>query len=131
MSLKHHIVSSLEDLISLEDVRASLLFRLDGEVISAKYKDTERSIQVLMRALLWAKANIEQVALHIQNNNLEKAIYELERTVILFFSVSETTILCLICNETANLSLISIEAKRYAKIMKKKRGDLYANIHRN
>ncbi|MHA1685400.1 MAG: hypothetical protein ACTSYD_03205 [Candidatus Heimdallarchaeaceae archaeon] len=131
MSLKHRILSSLGDLISLKDVRASLLFRLDGEVIYAKYKNVGENIQIMMRALLWAKANIEQIAFHIQKNNLKKAIYELEKTSILFFSVSKTTILCLICSEAANLSLISIEAKRYAKLMKKKKGDLYANIYGN
>lgn len=119
MSLTNQISTSLEDLLYLEDVKGALLFRLDGAVISAKYNSEQHNIQTLLQALLWSKANIQQVSVHIQKSNLEKAIYELEETTILFFRVDRISILCVICEKDANISLISLEAKRYSANLKK------------
>jgi predicted regulator of Ras-like GTPase activity (Roadblock/LC7/MglB family) len=104
------ISSELTDLNYLEDVEGSVLFRIDGNVIDSVFNDNQS--QDLLRTIQWSKSNVEKVSMEMKNNNLQKVTYELNDFYILFFVVNSVTVLTTFANQNANLSLLSIEAKR-------------------
>ena len=110
MNFNYGISSELTDLTHLEDVEGSVLFRIDGNVIDSVFNDNQS--QDLLRTIQWSKSNVEKVSLEMKNNNLQKVTYELNDFYILFFVVNSVIILTTFANQNANLSLLSIEAKR-------------------
>lgn len=110
MNFNYGILSELTDLNYLDDVEGSVLFRIDGNVIDSVFNDKQS--QDLLRTIQWSKSNVEKVSMEMKNNNLQKVTYELNDFYILFFVVNSVTILTTFANQNANLSLLSIEAKR-------------------
>lgn len=110
MSFNYGISSELTDLNYLEDVEGSVLFRIDGNVIDAIFNNNQS--QDLLRTIQWSKSNVEKVSMEMKNNNLQKVTYELNDFYVLFFVVNRVTVLTTFANQNANLSLLSIEAKR-------------------
>jgi len=115
MSCTQGISSELEDLIFLEDVEASILFRIDGNVVESRFNESYS--QELLRTVKWCKENVEKVSLEMRSNNLNKVTYELNDFCVLFFVVNSVTILTTLANQNVNLSLLSIEAKRKSQII--------------
>ncbi|NPD89396.1 MAG: hypothetical protein HGN29_11800 [Asgard group archaeon] len=115
MNYTKGISSELEDLIYLEDVEASILFRIDGNVVESCFN--ENYSQELLRTVQWCKANVEKVSLEMRSNNLNKVTYELNDFCVLFFVVNNVSILTTLANQNVNLSLLSIEAKRKSQII--------------
>ncbi|MBY8999297.1 MAG: hypothetical protein KGD64_00070 [Candidatus Heimdallarchaeota archaeon] len=109
------ISSELSDLIHLDDVEAAILFRIDGNVISSAFKE-QHSNEVL-RTIQWCKANVEKVSLEMKTNNLAKVTYELNNFCVLFSVVNKVMVLTTLAIGTANLSLLSIEAKRKSMLI--------------
>ncbi len=110
MNFNYGISSELKDLNYLDDVEGSVLFRIDGNVIDSVFNDNQS--QDLLRTIQWSKSNVEKVSMEMKNNNLQKVTYELNDFYILFFVVNRVTVLTTFANQNANLSLLSIEAKR-------------------
>ena len=110
MNFNYGISSELTDLNYLDDVEGSVLFRIDGNVIDSVFNNNQS--QDLLRTIQWSKSNVEKVSMEMKNNNLQKVTYELNDFYILFFVVNSVTILTTFANQNANLSLLSIEAKR-------------------
>ena len=107
-------LSKLLDLISLEDVLAAIIFRIDGEVLQIVQKENTQYNTLFSTVLNWCKENIKQVSIEMRNNNLAKVTYELNNTTVLFFVINSISILTIVGVKNANLSLLSIEAKRKA-----------------
>lgn len=110
MNFSYGISSELTDLNYLDDVEGSVLFRIDGNVIDAVFNNDQS--QDLLRTIQWSKSNVEKVSMEMKNNNLQKVTYELNDFYILFFVVNSVAVLTTFANQNANLSLLSIEAKR-------------------
>ena len=128
MNFNYGISSELTDLTHLEDVEGSVLFRIDGNVIDSVFNDNQS--QDLLRTIQWSKSNVEKVSLEMKNNNLRKVTYELNDFYILFFVVNSVIVLTTFANQNANLSLLSIEAKRKSQnISQFLWGLTNANIH--
>ena len=115
MSYTKGISSELEDLICLEDVEASMLFRIDGNVVESCFNDNYS--QGLLRTVQWCKANVDKVSLEMKSNNLNKVTYELNEFCVIFYVVNSSSILTTIASKNANLSLLSIESKRKALLI--------------
>jgi predicted regulator of Ras-like GTPase activity (Roadblock/LC7/MglB family) len=115
MILNKGIYSELCDLTALEEVKASILFRIDGNVVESAFKD-EYSHK-LLRTIQWCKANVDKVSLEMKTNNLYKVTYELNDFCVIFFIVNSIMILTALATQNANLSLLSIEAKRKAQLI--------------
>ena len=107
-------MDDVEDL-ELDDVDAAVLFRIDGSVLKSAFN--EKSCNQLIRVLQWCKDNVERVSREMKTNNLKKVTYELNETCVLFFVVNHAIILTTLANQNANLSLLSIEAKRKSSII--------------
>ncbi|MHA1302599.1 MAG: roadblock/LC7 domain-containing protein [Candidatus Heimdallarchaeaceae archaeon] len=115
MSIKIQINSELRDLLDLEDVEGVVLFRIDGSVIESAFDDNYT--QKILRVLQWCVGNVDKVSVEMKGNNLQKVTYELADSCVLFFAVDRTSILTTLAKRTANLSLLSIEAKRKASLI--------------
>ena len=60
MSSKLGINSELQDLTHLDEVEASILFRIDGNVVDSSFK--EEYSHKLLRTIQWCKANVDKVS---------------------------------------------------------------------
>ena len=115
MSSKQGISSELHDLTHLDEVEASILFRIDGNVVDSSFK--EEYSHKLLRTIKWCKANVDKVSLEMKSSNLKKVTYELNEFCVIFYVVNNITILTTISGKNSNLSLLSIESKRKALLI--------------
>lgn len=106
----------MDDLYSLEDVITVLLVRTDGVVLQSNipsvYPDPE-----LIKSLEWVVSAVPSVVMEMQKKNLRKVIYDLESSMIVFYSCSPQILLIALLEPTANLGLLLIELSRTARVI--------------
>ena len=123
----YSIHSEIRHLFNFNNVEATLLFRLDGRVLTSHY-ETESSSTILS-IIKWIKDIIyktkEELRRGARSIKYDKHIGENNTAPVYFYCVGNSSILVTILNSRANTGLMEIEmsrtAKRLGMIIDKKR----------
>ena len=106
----------MAELYTLEDVITVLLVRTDGVVLYS-YTPSEVSDPELIKSLKWIVSVVPSVVREMRKKNLKKVIYDLESSMIVFYSCGPQILLIALLEPTANLGLLLIELSRTATII--------------
>ncbi len=111
------IQSEMRHLFDFQDVYGTLLFRLDGRVITSIY-DTESSSSILS-ILKWVKSIISKTKLELKHGaksiKYDRQLREQETIPVYFYRTGNSSILVVMLNSRANTGLMEIEMSRTAK----------------
>lgn len=106
----------MEELYNLEDVITVLLVRIDGVVLYS-YTPSGVPDPELIKSLEWVVSVVPSVIREMRKKNLRKVIYDLESSMIVFYSSGPQILLITLLEPLANLGLLLIELSRTAKII--------------
>ena len=113
----YSIHSEISHLFAFNDVQATLLFRLDGRVLTSQY-ETESSSTVLS-IIKWIKEIIyktkEELRRGARSIKYDKNIGDNKTIPVYFFLAGSSSILVTILSPSANTGLMEIEMSRTAK----------------
>ncbi|MHA1993796.1 MAG: hypothetical protein ACW97Z_04595 [Candidatus Hodarchaeales archaeon] len=111
------IQTEANHLFTFRDVKATILFRLDGRVISSFY-DTETS-NLILSVIKWVKEIIsktkEELRYGARSIKYNKQINQNEAIPVYFYRTGNSGILVAILHSRANTGLMEIEMSRTAK----------------
>lgn len=107
----------MDELFSFEDVITVLLVRTDGVVLHSNIPSEFPDPPELIRSLEWVVSTVPSVIREMRKKNLRKVIYDLENSMIVFYSCGPQILLIAIFEPTANLGLLLIELSRTANII--------------
>ena len=106
----------MDELYSLEDVITVLLVRTDGVVLHSNIPSGLPDPE-LIKSLEWVVSVVPSVVREMRKKNLRKVIYDLESSMIVFYSCGPQSLLIALLEPMANLGLLLIELSRTSKII--------------
>ncbi len=111
------IDKELTHLADFNDVQAAILFRLDGQVLEARY--CNEASQDLLNVISWVKNIITKTMEELQRGSrsvkYDKVINEKESTPVFFYCAGRTSIVVTVLTSVANTGLMEIEMSRSAR----------------
>lgn len=111
------IDKELAHLAEFNDVQAVILFRLDGQVLEARY--CNKASQDLLNVISWVKNIITKTMEELQRGSrsvkYDKVINEKESIPVFFYCAGRTSIVVTILTPVANTGLMEIEMSRSAR----------------
>jgi len=111
-----NIHQSMLDIMSFEDIWATILYRIDGTVIKAELTDEVPSF--LLYLLGWIKNIITKVSNEL-STDIDKITYTKnaghQQFLIIFYKIGNTGILATIVDAFTNTALLSIEIEKMAR----------------
>lgn len=111
------IDKELEYLIKFDDVRAVILFRLDGQVLESRY--SKEISEDLLLVISWVKNIISKTMEELQRGSrsvkYDKEINLRTRIPVYFYCAGNSSILVTLLNSKANTGLMEIEMSRTSK----------------
>ncbi|MFW9992540.1 MAG: hypothetical protein ACFFD4_10885 [Candidatus Odinarchaeota archaeon] len=115
-----NIREAMLDIMAFEEIKATILYRIDGTVIKAEML---QPIPVyLLHLLAWIKTIITKVSREL-STDIEKISYikgpDEEQYMIIFYKVGNTGILAAVLDAFSNTALLSIEIERLARVIQK------------
>ncbi|MHA2237581.1 MAG: hypothetical protein ACXAB2_04320 [Candidatus Hodarchaeales archaeon] len=121
LSVLSKAIASIHDemkhLFNFQDVLGTLLFRLDGRVITSFY-ETGTSSSILS-ILKWVKNIVSKTKLELRYGaksiKYDRQIREKESIPVYFYRTGASSILVVMLNSRANTGLMEIEMSRTAK----------------
>ena len=111
-----NIHQSMLDIMSFEDIWATILYRIDGTVIKAEL--TTEIPSFLLYLLGWIKNVITKVSNEL-STDIDKITYTKnagnQQFLIIFYKIGNTGILATIVDAFTNSALLSIEIERLTR----------------
>ncbi|MHA2334174.1 MAG: hypothetical protein ACXAEU_19255 [Candidatus Hodarchaeales archaeon] len=113
-----NIREAMLDIMSFEDINATILYRIDGTVIKAEM--LQKMPAYLIHLLAWIKTVITKVSKEL-STDIEKISYVKgsgeKQYLIIFYKVGNTGILATVIDAFSNTALLSIEIERLARVI--------------